>query len=238
MYEVSVVALLISTCVGLVHNISPNSNLLLNANRLAVEHFDWRTPLLTEEVQYIVLNVCRTVNNHRNTLTILTADGQAAVGLYKGLFFEGMTVVNVTNSSILDDEDSNCPTSFSNTLVSSWYPDDGQLPKIKIEAAQSSDGNSSLMFDIVSLSIKPRQKRSSDPVVIEYKFWQLRNGKTEAIVLHQAFHSIGHHAVTHVEFARYGFYIRDLTPVEFAVVEDGNVDFAFCLDDLGVRIHT
>jgi hypothetical protein len=149
-----------------------------------------------------------------------------------------MTVVNVTSSSILDDEDSDCATSFPNTLVSSSYPDDGQSPKIKIGAAQSSDGNSSPIFDIVSLSIKPRQKRSSDPVIIEYKFWQLRNGKTEAIVLHQVFHGIGHHAVTHVEYEKYRFYIRDLTTVEITVVEDSKVDFAFCIDDLGVRIHT
>jgi hypothetical protein len=69
MCEMLVAALLISTCIGLVHNISPNSNLLFDANRLAAERSDWRTPLSTEEDQYIVLNVCRTVNNNRNTLT-------------------------------------------------------------------------------------------------------------------------------------------------------------------------
>jgi hypothetical protein len=147
-----------------------------------------------------------------------------------------MATVDVFKSSVLDDEDSDCATSFPNALVSSWYPG-GQFPKIKIGAARSSDGNSSLKSEIVSLSIKPRQKRSSDPVIIEYKFWQFRNGKTEAILLHQIFHGVGHHAVTHVDFENYGFNIKDLTAVEFAVVEDSKVNFAFCLDDLGVRIH-
>jgi hypothetical protein len=93
------------------------------------------------------------------------------------------------------------------------------------------------MFDIVSLSIKPRQRRSSDYVLIEYKFWQVRNGKTEAIYVDQVFHGHGHHAVAHVEFEKYGFPLHDLTAVDIAVKEDSRVDFAFCLDDLNVRIH-
>jgi hypothetical protein len=94
------------------------------------------------------------------------------------------------------------------------------------------------MFDIVSLSIKPRQKRSSDPVLIKYQFWQVRNGKTEAIDLHQIFHGFGHHAITHTDFEKYGFNIKDLTAVEIVIVEDSKLDFAFCLDDLGIRIHS
>jgi hypothetical protein len=121
-------------------------------------------------------------------------------------------------------------------LVSSSYPDI-QFPQIKIGAARSSDGNSSLVFDIVSLSIKPRLKRSSDPVLIKYKFWQVRNGKTEAIESVLVFHGVGHHAVAHVEFEKYGFILENLTAVEIAVVEDSKLDYAFCLDDLGVRIH-
>jgi hypothetical protein len=69
MYEVLVAALLTSTCVGLARNISPNLNLLFDANRLAAERIDWRTPLLTKEDQHIVLNVCGTVSSNRNTLT-------------------------------------------------------------------------------------------------------------------------------------------------------------------------
>jgi hypothetical protein len=94
------------------------------------------------------------------------------------------------------------------------------------------------VFDIVSLSIKPRQKRSSDPVLIKYKFWQVRNGKTLAMGLHQIFHGVGHHAVTHPDFEKYGFNIKDLTAVEIAVVDDSKLDFAFCLDDLDIRIHS
>jgi hypothetical protein len=93
------------------------------------------------------------------------------------------------------------------------------------------------MFDIVSLSIKPRQKRSVDPVLIKYKFWLVRNGKTEAADLHQVFHGVGHHAITQTDFEKYGITLKGLIAVEIAVVEDGKLDFAFCLDDLGVRIH-
>jgi hypothetical protein len=94
------------------------------------------------------------------------------------------------------------------------------------------------MFDIVSLSIKPRQKRFSDPVLIKYKFWGVRNGRAEAMGLHQIFHGVGHHGVTHTDFEKYGFIIKDLTAVEITVVDDSKLDFAFCLDDLGVRIHS
>jgi hypothetical protein len=94
------------------------------------------------------------------------------------------------------------------------------------------------MFDIVSLSIKPRQKRSSDPVLIKYKLWQLQNGKPQAANLYQIFHGFGHHAVIHTDFEKYGFTIKNLTAVEIAVMEDSKLDFAFCLDDLGVRIHS
>jgi hypothetical protein len=148
-----------------------------------------------------------------------------------------MTVVDVSKDGFLDDEDRDCATSHPNILVSS-SSSDGQLPQIKIGAAPSNDGASSLGFDLLSLSIKPRLKRSSDPVLIRYKFWQVRNGQTVASNLSQVFHGVGHHAVTHMEFEKYGFTIRDLTAVEVTVVEDSKVDFAFCLDDLSVRIHS
>jgi hypothetical protein len=71
MYEVPVAVLLISTCVGLARgsNISPNSNLLLNDNRLAAERLDWRTPLSIKDDPFIMLDVCGTVKYNRNTLT-------------------------------------------------------------------------------------------------------------------------------------------------------------------------
>jgi hypothetical protein len=137
----------------------------------------------------------------------------------------------VTDSSLLDDEDKDCATSHTNTLISFSYPE-GQLPQIKIGAVQSNDGNSSPMFDLLALSIKPRSKRQSDPVLIRYKFWQVQNGKTEAAYLDQVFHGVGHHAVTHVDFERYGFTIKNLTAVEITVMEDRKLDFAFCLDDI------
>lgn len=58
-----------------------------------------------------------------------------------------------------------------------------------------------------------------------------------ATKLDQVLHGVGNHAVTHVDFEKYGYTIRDLTAVEFAVMEDGKVDYALCLDDLGVRIR-
>lgn len=54
----------------------------------------------------------------------------------------------------------------------------------------------------------------------------------------QVFHGVGHHPVTNMEFKKYGFTIRDLTAFEITVVEDSKVDLAFCLDNLGVRIHS
>jgi hypothetical protein len=93
------------------------------------------------------------------------------------------------------------------------------------------------MFDLLSLSIKPRQKRSSDPVVIRYKFWQILDGKIETTYLDLVFHGVGHHAIAHVDFEKYGYTIRNLTAFEITVMENNKLDFAFCLDDLGVRIH-
>ncbi|KAH7079823.1 hypothetical protein FB567DRAFT_129376 [Paraphoma chrysanthemicola] len=228
MYQVPVAVLFLSTCVGLAcgSKSSPNSNLPLNANRVAAEHLNWMTPLLMKDDQHTVLKFD----------DISTTDGQATIGQYNGLLFEGLTVVNISDSSILDDEDRDCATSHPNTLVSSSYPD-GQFPQIKIGAARSSDDHPSPMFDLVSISIKPRQKRSSDYVLIAYKFWQLRNGKNEAIVAHVKFDGTGHHAVAHSEFEKYGIELKNLTAVEIAVVDDSKQDFAFCLDDLGVRIH-
>ncbi|KAH7071573.1 hypothetical protein BKA63DRAFT_605585 [Paraphoma chrysanthemicola] len=228
MYEVPVAVLFLSTCFGLARGSKsgPNSNLPLKANRVAAEHLNWMTPLLINDDQHIVLNFD----------DISTTDGQATIGQYNGLLFEGLTVVNVSDSSILDDEDRDCATSHPNTLFSSSYPD-GQLPRIKIEAAQSCDDYSSPMFDLVSISMKPRQKRSSDYVLIAYKLWQIRNGKTETISFSVKFDGIGHHTVVHTDFEEYGWELKNLTAVEIAVVEDSKQDFAFCLDDLGVRIH-
>jgi hypothetical protein len=93
------------------------------------------------------------------------------------------------------------------------------------------------MFDLLSLSIKPPQKRSSDPVVIRYKFWQILDGKIETTYLDLVFHGVGHHAIAHVDFEKYGYTIRNLTAFEITVMENNKLDFAFCLDDLGVRIH-
>ncbi|CAN9463275.1 unnamed protein product, partial [Alternaria alternata] len=168
---------------------------------------------------------------------ISTTDGQAAIELYNGLLFEGLTVVNVTDSSLLDDEDRDCATSHTNTLISFSHPE-VQTPQIKIGAAQPNDKTSSPMFDLLALSIKPRQKRSSDPVVIRYKFWQTQDDKTETTYLDLVFHGVDHHAIVHVDFERYGYTIRNLTAFEITVMENNQLDFAFCLDDLGVRFHS
>lgn len=55
--------------------------------------------------------------------------------------------------------------------------------------------------------------------------------------LHQVLHGVGHHAVTHVDFEKYGYTIERLAAIEFAVIEEGITDHALCLDDLGVRIR-
>ncbi|CAN9204751.1 unnamed protein product [Alternaria alternata] len=229
MYKTLSAVLLISTRVWFAcgYNISPNSYLLLNKERLAAQRLHWQTPLSTKDDRSTVLNFD----------DISTTDGQAAIELYNGLLFEGLTVVNVTDSSLLDDEDKDCATSHTNTLISFSYSE-GQLPQIKIGAAQSNDGNPSPMFDLLALSIKPRSKRQSDPVLIRYKFWQVRNGKTDATYVDQVFHGVGHHAVTHVDFERYGYTIGNLTAFEITVMEDSKLDFAFCLDDLGVRFRS
>jgi hypothetical protein len=75
-------------------------------------------------------------------------------------------------------------------------------------------------------------------VLIRYKFWQIQDGKTEITYLDLAFHGVDHHAVTHVDFERYGYTIRNLIALEIAVMEDSKLNFAFCLDDLGVRFHS
>jgi hypothetical protein len=142
----------------------------------------------------------------------------------------------VSDSSLLDNEDRDCATSHTNTLVSFSYSE-GQLPQIKIGAAHLNDKTSLPMFDLLSLSIKPRQKRYSDPVLIRYKFWQIQDGKTETTYIDLAFHGVDHHAIAHVDFERYGYTIRSLTAFEITVMENDKMDFAFCLDDLGVRIH-
>ncbi|RYN76820.1 hypothetical protein AA0120_g11656 [Alternaria tenuissima] len=229
MYDISVAVLLISTWVELAYaySVGPNSHLLVNTDRLAAERLNWETLLPIKNDQSMVLNFD----------DIATTDGQAAIELYNGLLFEGLTVVNISDSSLLDDEDKDCATSHTNTLISFSYPE-GQLPQIKIGAAQFDDGNSSPIFDLLSLSIKPRSKRHSDPVLIRYKFWQIQNGKIETTYLDQVFHGAGHHAVAHVDFERYGFTIKNLTAVEITVMEDRKLDFAFCLDDLGVRFHS
>jgi hypothetical protein len=71
MYEISVAILLITTCVGLVRGyaISPDSNLLLNQNRLAVDRLDWKTPAPAKDDQAIVLTVCGTLTYNKKTLT-------------------------------------------------------------------------------------------------------------------------------------------------------------------------
>ncbi|RYN29784.1 hypothetical protein AA0112_g7082 [Alternaria arborescens] len=228
MYKTLSAVLLISTRVWFAcgHNTSPSSYLLVNADHIAAQRLNWQTPLSTKDDRSTVLNFD----------DISTTDGQAAIELYDGLLFEGLTVVNVTDSSLLDDEDRDCATSHTNTLISFSHPE-GQTPQIKIGPAQLNDKTSSPMFDLLSLSIKPRQKRSSDPVLIRYKFWQILDGKTEITHLDLVFHDVGHHAATHVDFERYGYTIRNLTAFEIAVMEDSKLDFAFCLDDLGVRIH-
>ncbi|KAB2103287.1 hypothetical protein AG0111_0g8572 [Alternaria gaisen] len=228
MYKTLSAVLLISTRVWFTrgYNISPASYLLLNAGHLAGQRLNWQTPLSTKDDWSIVLDFDG----------ISTTDGQAAIELYNGLLFEGLTVVNVTDSSLLDDEDRDCATSHTNTLISFSHPE-GQTPQIKIGAAQLDDEMSSPMFDLLSLSIKPRQKQSSDPVLIRYKFWQIQNGKTETAYLDLVFHGVGHHTVAHVDFERYGYTIRNLTAFEINVMENSKLDFAFCLDDLGVRIH-
>ncbi|CAN9318051.1 unnamed protein product [Alternaria alternata] len=157
MYDISVAVLLISTWVELAYaySVGPNSHLLVNTDRLAAERLNWETLLPIKNDQSMVLNFD----------DIATTDGQAAIELYNGLLFEGLTVVNISDSSLLDDEDKDCATSHTNTLISFSYPE-GQLPQIKIGAAQFDDGNSSPIFDLLSLSIKPRSKRHSDPVLI------------------------------------------------------------------------
>ncbi|CAN9467937.1 unnamed protein product [Alternaria alternata] len=228
MYKTLSAVLLILTCVWFArgYNISPASYLLLNADHLAAHRLSWQTPFSTKDDRSTVLNFD----------DISTTDGQAAIELYNGLLFEGLTVVNVTDSSLLDDEDRDCATSHTNTLISFSYPE-GQRPQIKIGAVHLNDKTSSTMFDLLSLSIKPRQKRSSDPVLIRYKFWQIQDGKTETTYLDLVFHGVDHHAVAHVDFERYGYTIRNLTAFEITVMENNKLDFAFCLDDLGVRIH-
>lgn len=53
----------------------------------------------------------------------------------------------------------------------------------------------------------------------------------------QVLHGVGHHAVTTVEFEKYGYTIENLTAIGLAVIEEGKMDYALCLDDLAVRIR-
>jgi hypothetical protein len=70
MYKTLSAVLLISTRVWFAcgYNISPNSYLLLNTDRLAAQRLNWQTPLSTKDDRSTVLNVRGMFGCNENTL--------------------------------------------------------------------------------------------------------------------------------------------------------------------------